>query len=115
MKPGMTRIGMAQRLGGERALQAEDFIVERIDGVADEKAESTVTWSLRERAVCSRPAGLADQLLYPSSDIHMNVFKCGGKWNDPVSFLGLHLVQTAYDVGWNLFGLSMACSPSILA
>ena len=37
--------------------------------------KSVATWSLRERAVCSRPAGVADQLLEPALDVHVHVFE----------------------------------------
>ena len=37
--------------------------------------KSVATWSLRERAVCSRPAAGADQLGKPALDVHMDVFE----------------------------------------
>ena len=51
--------------------------------------KSTATWSLRERAVCRRPAAGADQLGKPRLDIHVDVFEPGRE----VEFAGLDLCQ----------------------
>ena len=49
--------------------------------------KSTATWSLRERAVCRRPAAGADQLGKPRLDIHVDVFEPGRE----LEFAGLDL------------------------
>ena len=43
------------------------------------RRKSVATWSLRERAVCRRPAGVADQFGQARLDIHMDVFEGGAK------------------------------------
>ncbi len=47
--------------------------------------KSVATWSLRERAVWSRPAAGADQLLEPRLDIEVDVLVLGAEGEAPSS------------------------------
>ena len=60
-------------------------------------ATSVATWSLRERAVCSRRAGIAGDLGQPPLDRHVDVLVVGVDLEAVALDLGAHLVEALLD------------------
>jgi hypothetical protein len=58
---------------GEAALITGERLVDRVDRGLIQSRKSVATWSLRERAVCSRRR--PDQLGEPALYVHMDVFR----------------------------------------
>ena len=64
-----------------------------IAGAAHHSLRSVATWSLRERAVCSRPAAGPMSSARRSSDRHVNVFKFEALGNAAFIILRRNLVE----------------------
>ncbi len=73
---GHDGIGMlfgAVEEGGDQAWSACSRIF--CSSAFTQRRKSSATWSLRERAVCSRPAAGPIRVAKPRLDVHVNVFK----------------------------------------
>ena len=85
----------------------------RAQAARTQSRKSVATWSLRERAVCSRPAGGADQFGQPRLDIHVDVFELALEDESAIGdFLlewppGLRRIASASLLGDNAFAASM--------
>ena len=99
VKPGITVAACASAWSSSARCSAAAARPSRpIAGLATHRRKSVATWSLRERAVCSRPAAGPISSREPRLDVHVDVFELrreNGK--RPGLDLGIDRVQAAGD------------------
>ena len=75
VKPGITVAACSSARSRKTAISPFSAGGDRCSSRFTHSRKSTATWSLRERAVCRRPAAGADQLGEPRLDVHVDVFE----------------------------------------